>query len=255
MSINVKQALNITMFDVGQAECFLLEKGQLNVLVDCGSSSEAKNLVNSIKKRNIEKIDYVFITHPHEDHMGGMLEIIRNFQVDKIVVPKINTIKIKAKWYNKLMATIKDGKYELEIAKESKIYYLDDVEIKIISGVSYKGTNLNNYSTVLKISYGQNSIIMTGDAEKQIEKEILRADENIKATILKVGHHGSKTATTQEFLDAIKPKCALISCGLNNKFNHPSKEVLERLQKQNVRIFRTDELGTVTLTVMKQDLI
>ena len=96
---------------------------------------------------------------------------------------------------------------------------------------------------------------MTGDAENQIEKDILRTNENIEATILKVGHHGSKTATTQEFLDAIKPKYALISCGANNKFNHPNQEVLERLNKQNVRILRTDELGTVTLTITKQDLV
>ena len=96
---------------------------------------------------------------------------------------------------------------------------------------------------------------MTGDAEEKIEKQILSACENIEATILKVGHHGSKTATTQEFLDAIKPKYALISCGVNNKFNHPNQEVLDRLDKQNVKIFRTDELGTITLTITKQDLV
>ena len=96
---------------------------------------------------------------------------------------------------------------------------------------------------------------MTGDAECQIEKDILQIDENIKSTILKVGHHGSKTATTQEFLEAIKPSYALISCGLNNKFKHPSKEVLERLNNQNVEIFRTDEHGTVMLTISKQELI
>lgn len=96
---------------------------------------------------------------------------------------------------------------------------------------------------------------MTGDAENQIEKELLRADEDVKATILKVGHHGSNTATTQEFLDAIKPKYALISCGQNNKFNHPSKEVVDRLDKQNVSIVRTDELGTILITITKQDLI
>ena len=255
MSIDVRQALNITMFDVGQAECFLLEKGQLNVLLDCGSAAQGKNLVKSIKERNIEKIDYVFITHPHEDHMGGMNEIIGNFKVGKIVLPNIDMWKITAKWYNRLMATLINGKYDIEIVEKNKIYNLDDVEIKVVSDALYQGNNINNYSTVLKISYGQNSIIMTGDAENQIEKEILRADEDIRATVLKVGHHGSKTATTQEFLDAIKPNYALISCGQNNKFNHPSKEVLERLDKQKVKIFRTDQLGTITLTITKKDLI
>ena len=255
MSIDVRQQLDITMFDVGQAECFLLEKGQFRVLVDCGSASQGKRIVNSIKKRNIEKIDYVFITHPHEDHMGGMSEIIRNFQVDKIVLPSIDETKITAKWYNRLMDSLSSGKYELEVAEKGKTYNIDDVEIKIISDGLYQGSNINNYSTVLNISYGQNSIIMTGDAEEKIEKQILRTCENIKATILKVGHHGSKTATTQEFLDAIKPKYALISCGVNNKFNHPNQEVLDRLDKQNVKIFRTDELGTITLTITKQDLV
>ena len=124
------------------------------MLVDCGSSSKGKYLVKSMKERNIEKIDYVFITHPHEDHMGGMKEIISNFKVDKIVLPNIDTGKITAKWFHKLMSTLINGKYELEIAEKGKIYNLDGVEIKVISDASYQGANINNYSTVLKITYG-----------------------------------------------------------------------------------------------------
>lgn len=95
---------------------------------------------------------------------------------------------------------------------------------------------------------------MTGDAEAFVEKEILRTDENIKATILKVGHHGSETASTKEFIDAIEPTYALISCGLNNKYNHPNQEVLERLNNKNIKVFRTDENGTVVVTITKQDI-
>ena len=124
------------------------------MLVDCGSASQGKNLVKSIKNRNIEKIDYVFITHPHEDHMGGMNEIIGNFKVDKIVLPNIDTGKITAKWYTRLMTNLINGKYDLEIVEKNKIYNLDDVEIKVVSDASYQGTNINNYSTVFKISYG-----------------------------------------------------------------------------------------------------
>lgn len=124
------------------------------MLVDCGSASKGKYLVNSIKERNIERIDYVFLTHPHQDHMGGMNEIISNFKVDKIVLPNIDTDKVKAKWFHKLMSTLINGKYDLEIAEKGKTYNLDGVEIKVISDVSYQGANINNYSTVLKITYG-----------------------------------------------------------------------------------------------------
>ena len=124
------------------------------MLVDCGSASKGKYLVKSIKERNIERIDYVFLTHPHEDHMGGMKEIISNFKVDKIVLPNIDTGKVTAKWFHKLMSTLINDKYDLEIAEKGKIYSLDDVEIKVISDASYHGANINNYSTVLKITYG-----------------------------------------------------------------------------------------------------
>ena len=126
----------------------------MNVLIDCGSVSQGKNIVKFIKKRNIERIDYIFVTHPHEDHMGGMNEIIHNFQVGKIVVPNIDKIKITSKWYNNLMIYLINEKYDLEIAEKNKIYNLEDVEVKIISNGLYQGANINNYSTVLKITYG-----------------------------------------------------------------------------------------------------
>lgn len=97
--------------------------------------------------------------------------------------------------------------------------------------------------------------MMTGDAEKSVEKELLKTGENIKSTILKVGHHGSKTASMEKFIDAVEPTYALISCGLNNKYNHPSKEVIERLNKKKIKVYRTDELGSVMLTITEQDIV
>lgn len=255
MTNKEKQALTLTMLDVGQAECFLLKKGQTTTLIDCGTVAKGKDIVNSIKRQEIEKIDYIFITHPHEDHMGGMLDIISNFQVGKIILPNINQKRIKAKWYKKLIKELNNGNYHLEVAEKNKKYNLEDVEIKIISDQTQKGNNINNYSTVLKVTYGQNSIMMTGDAEKSVEKELLKTGENIKSTILKVGHHGSKTASMEKFIDAVEPTYALISCGLNNKYNHPSKEVIERLNKKKIKVYRTDELGSVMLTITEQDIV
>ena len=125
-----KQALILTMFDIGQAECFLFEKGNVTALIDCGNTSQGKNIVDSIKKRGINKIDYIFITHPHEDHMGGMLEIINNLQVGNIILPDINTQKITTKWYKKIISqyfkkqTNKIDKTSQEKQrKDTKIYH------------------------------------------------------------------------------------------------------------------------------------
>ena len=235
MTYKEKQALILTMFDLNQSEGFLLEKGQHSALIDCGTQAQGKNIVNYLKDRKIEKIDYVFITHPHEDHMGGLLNIIKNFQVGKIILPNIDLKKITASWYKNLMKELNNGCHQLEFAQKDKTVNLDDVEIKIISDSTYNGNNINNYSMVLKITYGQHSIIMTGDAEENVEKEILKENNNLKATILKVGHHGSNTATTAEFIEAINPTYALISCGENNRYKHPSQEVLERLNKYEIQ--------------------
>ena len=254
MTNKEKQALTLTMFDIGQAECFLIEKGNVTALIDCGNTSQGKNIVDSIKKRGINKIDYIFITHPHEDHMGGMLEIINNLQVGNIILPDINPKKVTTKWYKKIISQLSRENYQIEIAEKNKKYNLENVEIKIISAVASKGNNINNYSTVLKVTYGQNSIIMTGDAENVVENELLKTGENIKATILKVGHHGSKMATTEEFIDAVNPKYALISCGVNNTYNHPSQEVIERLNKKNIKTYRTDEQGEVVMRITEKDI-
>lgn len=255
MTYKEKQGLILTMFDIGQAECFLLEEGNVTALIDCGKATQGKDIVDRIKKREIDKIDYIFITHPHEDHMGGMLEIINNFQVLNIILPNINQAKITTKWYKKIMNQLAQGDYQIEVAEKNKKYNLKNAEIKIINEVTYQGNNINNYSTVLKITYGQNSIIMTGDAEHIVEKELLKSGENINATILKVGHHGSKTATIEEFIDAIDPIYALISCGLNNRYNHPSQEVIERLNKKNIKFYRTDECGDVVIKITEKDVV
>ena len=241
--------LILTMIDVGQADSFLFVQNDKVALIDCGTRETGEDVVKYLKKLGIEKIDYLFGTHPHDDHMGGMYDVITNFEIGKIILPKIKTGEVTTNWYLKLMKEIKNGDYEVENPKVGTIYELGDADMKVIGPLSEPEDNLNNYSTVLKVSFGKMDVIMTGDAESSVEKEILSLGENIDAEILKVGHHGSNTSNTKKFLDTISPDYALISAELGNSYEHPTKTVMERLEERDIEVYRTDENGTVVATI------
>lgn len=245
--------LILTMIDVGQADSFLLVQNGEVALIDCGTRSTGEDVVEYLKSIGIEKIDYLFGTHPHDDHMGGMYDVIKNFEIGKIILPKVKTGEVTTNWYMKLMKEIKNENYELEYAELGNTYNLGDASMKIIGPISEPENNLNNYSTVLKVSFGEMDIIMTGDAEEEVEKEILASGENIDAEILKVGHHGSNTSSSEEFLDAVMPDYALISAKLGNKFEHPTESTMKKLESRGITVYRTDESGTVVVTITTND--
>lgn len=250
----VEGILTLTMIDVGQADSFLLVQGDTVALIDCGTRSTGEDVVEHLKSIGITEIDYVFGTHPHDDHMGGMYDVITNVNVGKIIIPKVKVGEVTANWYMQLLNEIKTGDYQLEYAKLGTIYKLGDATIEIIGPISDPGDNLNNYSIVMKISFGEMDIIMTGDAEKDVEADILTSGKNIDAEILKIGHHGSDTSTSKEFLDAISPVYALISAKVGNKYYHPIKETMQNLKERNIEVYRTDENGTVVLTITSNNV-
>lgn len=252
--IQVEGALTLTMIDVGQADSYLLVQGDDVALIDCGTRSTGEDAVEYIKSIGITEIDYVIGTHPHDDHMGGMYDVITNFEVGKIIMPKAKTGEVTANWYMTLMNEIKSGDYELEYAELGTVYNLGDATMKIIGPISEPNGNLNNYSIVMKVTFGEMDIIMTGDAEIEVEEEILKSGENIDAEILKVGHHGSDTSSSEEFLDAVSPDYALISSKVGNKYEHPVKETMQKLKKRDIEVYRTDENGTVVLTITSDDV-
>lgn len=250
---DVDGELILTMIDVGQADSFLLIQNGKTALIDCGTRSTGKDAVEYLKSLGITRLDYVFGTHPHDDHMGGMYDVITNFEVGKILIPCVNE-NITTNWYMKLMKEITSGKYDVVYPKAGDIYTFGDATMKVIGPLSPAGDNKNNYSTVLKVSFGEMDIIMTGDAEEKVEKEILATGETVDAEILKIGHHGSDTSNSEEWLDAISPKYGLISCKTGNKYKHPVKIIMQRLEDRNVEVYRTDECGTVTATITKDSV-
>ena len=241
--------LELTMIDVGQGDSFLLSCEDEIALIDCGTNSAGEEIVDYLQKQGIRKIDYIFGTHPHDDHMGGMLDVITKFEIGKIIIPQIKEQHAQTNWYRKLIKVIKEEGYELEYVELGTVYSLGNAEIKVIGPITDPGNEKNNYSTVLKVSLGENEVIFTGDAEIKVEKDILEYGEDIEAEILKVGHHGSDTSTSEEWLEAINPKYALISCEIGNQHEHPIKEVMQRLKERGIEIYRTDESGTVIATI------
>lgn len=251
---NLEGELLLTMIDVGQADSFFLKQGEHTLLIDCGTRSTGSDVVEYLKNQGITKIDYVFGTHPHEDHMGGMYDVITNFEIGKIILPKVEAGEVTTNWYMKLMNEIATGNYTLEYVELGAIYQFGDATIKVIGPIEKPSGNLNNYSTVLKVTFGEMDVIMTGDAEKDVEAAILKSNENIEAEILKVGHHGSDTSSSTDFLDAINPQYALISTKVGNKYNHPTKETMLNLQERNITVYRTDECGTVIATITQNSV-
>lgn len=246
--------LTLTMIDCGQADSFLFEQNGAIALVDCGTTSTGKDVVEYLKEKNISHLDYVFATHPHDDHMGGMFDIITNFEVTNSVIPKVKKGQVTSKWYLQLMTELVKQNHNIIYPKIGETYKLGEAIISVIGPIEEEPENLNNYSIILKISYGEMDILMTGDAEKKVEKDLIEAGTDLDVEILKIGHHGSDTSTSTEFLDATTPDYALISCKVGNKYNHPNESTLKELQKRNIKVFRTDENGNVTLIITANNI-
>lgn len=240
--------LEVSFIDVGQADCILIKNGNYNMLIDAGNNEDGEKLVNYFKGLGIEEFTYVFATHPHEDHIGGMDDIIKNFKIDNYYMPnKLSTTKT----FMDVLDALESKNLKYTVPNKGDTLKLGDADIKII----YAGdetNDINDSSIVLKLTYDKNSFLLTGDATSNVEKKI--CDEDIKSDVLKVAHHGSIYSSSDEFLDSVGAKYAVISVGKNNSYNHPSNKTLEKLSKRNIKIYRTDIDGTITFTSNGENL-
>ncbi len=245
------KALYLYMIDCGQGDCFLLEYNHQFAMIDCGDSEE--QVLNFLKNKKVDELQFIVATHPHDDHIGAMEAVLDNYKCNQIYIPKTYTDVQVSQWYIDLRTKIRSKKIPVVNPKENDKFTLGDVEFNVLEQFTPKEADytVNNYSTVIKCSYGKNDILFVGDAEKEVEYQMLEEDDNIQAEILKVGHHGSTSSTTKDFLDVVSPKYALISCGVGNQFHHPTEKVMNRLQEKGVSVYRTDENGDVKVTITK----
>lgn len=239
------QNLTVHFIDVGQGDSILVQFQNKNLLIDAGPRSSSDNLMKYLKKVGIKKLDYVVATHPHEDHIGGMPDVIKAFDIGEFYAPKKQaTTKI----FESMVTELKKKDLKIHVAKAGvTLDLVQGLDIKMVAPNSDNYEDVNDYSAVIKLSYKDTSFLFTGDAEKLSEKEILQKGYDLKADVLKLGHHGSSTSSSKEFLDKVNPKYAIASLGKDNDYGHPHKETIDAMKKRNVTFYRTDKEGTVVL--------
>lgn len=234
--------LKVHYLDVGQGDSIFIElPNNETMLIDAAESYQSENIINYLKNLNYQKIDYVIGTHPHTDHIGGLKDIINTFEIGKIYMPKVVST---TKTYESLLMTIKDKNLKINTAKAgTSIIDTDALKINILAPNNSTYTELNNYSAVNKITYGTTKFLFMGDAEKLSENEI---KEDVTADVIKIGHHGSNTSSSIDFIKKVNAKYGIISVGLNNKYNLPKEETVTNWENSGTKIYLTSINGTIT---------
>lgn len=237
--------LKISFIDVGQADSILIQYNNKNMLIDAGNNEDSDIIENYLKENNVKNIDKMILTHPHEDHIGGAAKIINDIPVGELYMPKVTT---NTKTFENTVKVAKSKNLQAISPKSGDKLIMDNLEFMILAPNSSRYDSLNNYSIVLKLTFQKKKFIFMGDAEELSEKEILSKNYDVSADVIKIGHHGSNTSSSDNFINAISPKFAIISVGKNNDYHHPHKKVMDMLKNKNIKVFRTDENKTIILT-------
>ncbi len=251
VQVQTTNQFSLHFIDVGQADSMLgiLPNGE-TILIDAGNREDGNTIISYIKKQQIKKIDYLIATHPHEDHIGGLAEVINSFDIGSIYMPKVSS---NTKTFENALLAIKNKGLKVNTARAGvSILNNDNLKIELLAPNSDYYENMNSYSAVTKITFGNTSFLLTGDADNISEGEMFKY--NLKADLLKVGHHGSSTSTSAEFLKAVAPKFAVISVGNGNTYGHPAQKILNALKNAGVKIYQTDINGTIVATSDGQNI-
>lgn len=250
LAYNPSDDLEVDFLDIGQGDAMLIKapEGQ-NILIDGGPDSKIIDCLSDELPWWDRTIDLMILTHPHDDHVSGLIEVLKRYEVKKIAY---TGVPHNSPSFLEWLKTIKEKNISLIIIdREQKITLGPDCFLEFLypnqAIFGKKAVNLNNTSIINKLTYKHNKFLFTGDAEIELENILLNNNFDLKADVLKIGHHGSDTSSSEKFLKAVDPKFGIIEVGKNNKFNHPSLRVLKRLERMNIKTYRTDMDGTIRI--------
>lgn len=242
--VEARKEMKVHFLDVGQGDSTLIQSPNgKNLLVDGSTKEAGKDVVANLKTLGVEKLDYVVATHPDADHIGGLISVLNSMPIKHFVDSgKVHT----SQTYEEMLRLILDKDIPFIVPNVGDNISLDDeLDIKVLN-VGDDSDDNNEASIVLKITYGEVSFLLMGDADTIVEKEIL-GRENVDATVLKAGHHGSDTSSSEEFLEAVNPKVTILSYGKDNSYGHPDVEVMSRLKQIETQIYGTAEVGNIVV--------
>jgi len=237
--------LQIHYIDVGQADATLLTLNDSAMLIDAGNNADGDLVVNYIKDMGISSLDYVIGTHPHEDHIGGLDDVINSFNIETIIMPKVQT---NTKTFEDVLDAISKKNLNITTPNVGDDYDFSEAEFEILSCKNQETDNLNTASVVVRLTFGNQSYIFCGDAEKENEYTMMDSGLTLTSNVIKIGHHGSTTSSLEKFILAVDPEIAVISVGKDNDYGHPHDKIINRLNRLNIKTYRTDLNGTIVIT-------
>ncbi|VWX38586.1 ComEC/Rec2 family competence protein [Exiguobacterium oxidotolerans] len=232
-------------FDVGQGDSTFIRTKTDAILIDGGNNGKGDDVVRYLKALGVTRITAVIATHPDADHIGGLDTVLEAFDVDQVYAPRVNHT---TDTYRDFLLAVKNEGVTIKTAKAGVVIPSESADFEIIAPLTDGTRDLNSWSAVLKMTHEENTFLFMGDAPTRTEQQLLTAGIDVKADVLKIGHHGADTSSSIPFLQAVHPERALISAGEGNAYNHPRPTVMNALAAESITIDRTDRMGTIEYT-------
>ena len=238
----------VYFLDVGQSDCTIIKCDDEVLLIDTGTLNQVYTIRKSLYTLEIDEIDYMIISHQHDDHMSGAIKLIEHYKVDNIMMPKLSDINfVDSLTYMNLINMIGENDVNPIAIESGYSFELGSAKVEVLAPLK-QDKELNNMSAIIKVTYGENSFIFQGDSEEKIENQLLNFNIDVSADLIKIGHHGSKTSTNETYLNEVDPDFAIISCGSDNSYGHPNKNILNKLEDHGITTYVTALDGNIVAT-------